>query len=58
MSSKRLRPWLGKTLGQVVSLLARRGLRTESNFGRKSGLPTFPARPDAPISLLVAHVSF
>ena len=39
----------GKTLGQVVSQLARRGLRSDPDFARKSGLPTFPVRADARI---------
>jgi hypothetical protein len=39
----------GKTLGQIVSELARRGLRARADFGKKSGLPTFVVAADAPI---------
>ncbi len=39
----------GKNLGEVVSELARRGLRAEVRSGRKSNLPVFRVSPDAPV---------
>ena len=39
----------GKKLGQVVSQLARRGLRGQADSGKKNGLPVFRVPPDAPI---------
>lgn len=39
----------GKKLGQVLSQLARRGLRAELKTGRKSGLPVFQVAADAPV---------
>lgn len=39
----------GKKLGQVLSQLARRGLRVELKTGRKSGLPVFQVGADAPL---------
>jgi hypothetical protein len=38
-----------RTLGQVVSELARRGLRSSAEYSRKNGLPTFRVGADAPI---------
>lgn len=37
-----------KTIGEVLSELARRGLRPEQPAVSASGLPTFPVSPDAP----------
>ncbi len=39
----------GKKLGQVLSQLARRGLRNEVAAARKSGLPVFEVASDAAI---------
>jgi hypothetical protein len=39
----------GKNLGQVLSQLARRGLRASSQSATKSGLPVFDVRPDSDI---------
>ena len=39
----------GKKLGQVLSHLARRGLRASSHTTKRSGLPVFKVRPDAEI---------
>ena len=39
----------GKKLGQVLSHLARRGLRAETTVGRKNGLPVFQVASDAPV---------
>lgn len=39
----------GMTLGQVLSQLARRGLRASAESAANSGLPVFKVRPDAEI---------
>ena len=39
----------GKKLGQVLSQLARRGLRAATQSTTKSGLPIFKVQPDAEI---------
>ena len=39
----------GKNLGEVLSQLARRGLRASAGSTNKSGLPVFKVRPDADI---------
>ena len=39
----------GKKLGQVLSQLARRGLRSSWPASRKGDLPVFKVRPDAKI---------
>jgi hypothetical protein len=39
----------GKNLGQVLSQLARRGLRASAPSATKSGLPVFKVQPDAAI---------
>ncbi|GDY22828.1 hypothetical protein LBMAG56_41750 [Verrucomicrobiota bacterium] len=39
----------GKRLGEVLSQLARRGLRASVTTASRSGLPVFPVRPDADI---------
>jgi len=39
----------GKTLGEVLSQLARRGLRTAPQSTSKGGLPVFKVQPDAEI---------
>lgn len=39
----------GRRLGQVVSELARRGLRAHGDVATKNGLPVFPVPPDAPV---------
>ncbi|MDQ6656599.1 MAG: antitoxin [Verrucomicrobiota bacterium] len=39
----------GKRLGDVLSQLARRGLRAQTKTVRKSGLPVFQVPADAPI---------
>lgn len=39
----------GKTLGQVLSQLARRGLRADLRSTTKSGLQVFKVQPDAEI---------
>jgi len=38
----------GKTLGQVLSQLARRGLKAQSEFATRNGLPIFSVRANAP----------
>jgi hypothetical protein len=37
----------GRTLGQVLSELARRGLRTRDDFATRNGLPVFDVSPNA-----------
>lgn len=39
----------GKRLGDVLSQLARRGLRTEGTTTTRNGLPVFKVAPDAPV---------
>jgi hypothetical protein len=39
----------GQTLGVVLSQLARRGLRVQSDFATKSGLPVFAVPANAPL---------
>lgn len=39
----------GKKLGEVLSQLARRGLRASTETATKSGLPVFKVQPDADI---------
>jgi hypothetical protein len=39
----------GKKLGEVLSQLARRGLRASAQSATKSGLPVFKVQPDADI---------
>lgn len=39
----------GKKLGEVLSQLARRGLRASSQSATRGGLPVFKVRPDADI---------
>ena len=39
----------GKKLGQVLSQLARRGLRAEAKITRKNKLPVFQVPSDAPV---------
>lgn len=39
----------GKRLGEVVSLLARRGLRSSIAITDRSGLPVFQVAPDAEV---------
>ncbi|HSH38637.1 MAG TPA: hypothetical protein VK993_07615 [Chthoniobacterales bacterium] len=39
----------GKKLGQVLSQLARRGLRADTAVARKNGLPVFDVAADAPV---------
>ena len=39
----------GRTLGQVISALARRGLRAKAETASRSGLPVFSVPADAPI---------
>ncbi len=39
----------GKKLGQVLSQLARRGLRAELRTDRKNNLPVFQVSADAPV---------
>jgi hypothetical protein len=39
----------GKTLGQVLSQLARRGLKAQNEFGTRNGLPVFGVSPNAPV---------
>lgn len=46
-AAKALAEASGKRLGQVLTELARRGLRAQAQKGRKSGLPIFKVSPDA-----------
>ncbi len=39
----------GKKLGEVLSLLARRGLRASTQSATRRGLPVFKVQPDADI---------
>ena len=39
----------GKNLGKVLSLLARRGLRSAATTSHKNGLPVFKVAGDAPV---------
>ena len=39
----------GKQLGQILSQLARRGLRAQAEVSTKNGLPVFKVSPDAKI---------
>jgi hypothetical protein len=39
----------GKRLGEVLSQLARRGLRASAQTASKTGLPVFKVQPDADI---------
>jgi hypothetical protein len=39
----------GKNLGEVISLLARRGLKAAQSGGSSGGLPVFRVKADAPI---------
>ena len=39
----------GKNLGEVLSQLARRGLRASTETATKSGLPVFKVQPNADI---------
>ena len=39
----------GRTMGQVMSQLARRGLRVRAEFATKNGLPVFRVSADAPV---------
>jgi hypothetical protein len=39
----------GKRLGEVLSQMARRGMRASSRAGKKSGLPVFNVRADAKV---------
>ena len=39
----------GKRLGEVVSQLARRGLRASADTGSRTGLPVFKVAPDAAV---------
>jgi hypothetical protein len=39
----------GKNLGQVLSQLARRGLRASAETSVKNGLPVFKVAPDADV---------
>lgn len=39
----------GQTLGQVLSRLARRGLRAQDDFAARNGLPVFAVSPNAPV---------
>ena len=48
-AAKTLAASSGKKLGQVLSQLARRGLRAEAATSRKNGLPVFQVAADAPM---------
>lgn len=39
----------GKKLGEVLSLLARRGLTAEPNIAKKNRIPVFEVPPGAPV---------
>ena len=39
----------GKKLGEVISQLARRGLRAPADTASKNGLPVFKVQRDAPV---------
>lgn len=39
----------GKTLGQVLSELARRGLRAQDGYATRTGLPVFTVGANAPV---------
>jgi hypothetical protein len=48
-ASKVLAEGSGKSLGEVISELARRALRPELAAATSGGLPAFSVSPDAPI---------
>ncbi|MBU6402732.1 MAG: antitoxin [Verrucomicrobia bacterium] len=48
-AAKALAQASGKQLGQVLSHLARRGLRVRAGNTAKSGLPVFKVSPGAPV---------
>ncbi len=39
----------GKKIGQIISHLARRGLRADARAATKNGLPVFRVSPDAKV---------
>lgn len=39
----------GRTLGQVLSQLARRGLKAQNEFASRNGLPTFGVSANSPV---------
>ncbi len=52
LAAKQIARQRGKTLGQVLSDLARDALTRKSPVSEKHGLPLFPIRPDAGIVTL------
>ncbi|MFZ0240994.1 MAG: hypothetical protein WAL90_05045 [Desulfobacterales bacterium] len=48
-AAKELARQRGKTLGQVLSELARHSLTRKARVSKKHGLPMFPIQPDAGI---------
>jgi len=47
LAAKEIARTRGKTLGQVMSDLARQSLTRKSPASKKHGLPQFPIQPDA-----------
>jgi len=47
LAAKEIARTRGKTLGQVLSYLARQSLTRKSPKSKKHGLPQFPIQPDA-----------
>lgn len=52
LAAKEIARQRGKTVGQVLSDLARQSLTRKSPVSKKNGLPLFPVRPDAGIATL------
>lgn len=48
-AAKELARTSGNSLGEVISTLARRGLRAQPTHSRKNGLPVFKVAADAAI---------
>ncbi|MFO7684535.1 MAG: hypothetical protein R6V60_00450 [Desulfobacterales bacterium] len=52
LAAKEIARQRGKTLGQVLSELARHSLTRKAQVSQKHGLPLFPIQPDAGIVTL------
>jgi hypothetical protein len=48
-AAKALAQASGKQLGQILSQLARRGLRAQADVASKNGLPVFKVPPDTQV---------
>ena len=52
LAAKEIAKHRGKTLGQVISDLARQALTRRTSISTKHGLPLFPVQPDAGVVTL------